>query len=335
MASDFGICQDSRPRLSGEVALNYVEQEIVLETETAYGSDIPLPISASLLRRLEETARPCVRMVLEGTSASVGAPPAWLERASDVRTLGFSERNGKSVFHVKAPRLGDAVPEIFDQATLWPGLAVQDDTAIQLIGKVSHVVRRQEASSDLYDRPLLKHLSHWSKLFRKDLQSLTFPTNAAFRDAAVVFDEQVSRNALLLSDQTPTPRQIRIVGKLDMVRHSTRSFGLQLSDGQEVRGILNDGDPDLLLQYFGKEITVFGKAVYRPSGSLLRIDAQEILDTVEGRSAFSVVPPALTHRPKLDRKIQNSKNGVSAFFGTWPGDETDEELLAALGELRH
>lgn len=120
-----------------------------------------------------------------------------------------------------------------------------------------------------------------------------------------------------------------------MVRHSTRSFGLVLFDGQEVRGVLNDGDPELLQQYFGREITIFGKAVYRPSGSLLRIDAQEILDTVEGRSAFSVVPPALTHRPRPDRKNQNSKNGVSAFFGTWPGDETDEELLAALGELRH
>lgn len=274
-------------------------------------------------------------MVLEGTSTSVGAPPAWLERASDVRTLGFSERNGKSVLRVKAPKLSDAVPEIFDQATLWPGLAVQNDTAIQLIGKISHVVREQEASSDLYDLTLLKHLSHWSKLFRKDLQSLTFPADAGSSNAADVLDEQVSRNALLLSDRTPTPRQIRVVGKLDMVRHSTRSFGLLLSDGQEVRGILNDGDPDLLQQYFGREITIFGKAVYRPSGNLLRIDAQEILDTVEGRSAFSVVPPALTHRLKLDRKIQDSRNGVSAFFGTWPGDETDEELLAALGEMRH
>ena len=274
-------------------------------------------------------------MVLEGTSSSAGAPPAWLERASDVRTLGFSERNGKSVLHVKAPKLGEAAPEIFAQATLWPGLAVQDDTAIQLIGKISHVVRMQETSSDLYDRPLLKHLGYWSKLFRKDLQSLAFPANTVSSDAADVFDEQVSRNALLLSDQTPTPRQIRVVGKLDMVRHSTRSFGLLLSDGQEVRGILNDGDPDLLQQYFGREITIFGKAVYRPSGSLLRIDAQEILDTVEGRSAFSAVPPALTHRPKLDRKIQTFRNGVSAFFGSWQGDETDEELLAALGELRH
>jgi len=273
-------------------------------------------------------------MALEGTSTSVGAPPAWLERASDVRTLGFGERSGKSVLHVKAPKLGDAVPEIFDQPSLWPGIASQDDTAIQLVGKVSHVVRRQETGSDFYDRPLLKHLSHWGKLFRRDVQSLAFPTGTVSSAGSDVFDEQVSRNALLLSDQTPAPRQVRVVGKLDMVRHSTRSFGLLLNDGQEVRGVLQDGNPDLLQQYFGKEITIFGKAVYRPSGTLLRIDAQEIPDTVEGRSAFSVVPPALTHRAKQDRKLQTSKTGVSAFFGSWPGEETDEELLAALGELR-
>ena len=307
----------------------------MLETGTAYGSDFPLTLSAPLLRRLEDTARPCVRMVLEGTSASVGAPPAWLERASDIRTLGFSERNGKSVLHVKAPKLGDAAPEIFDEATLWPGLAVQDDTAIQLIGKVSRVVRRQEAGSDLYDRPLLRHLSHWSKLFHKDLQSLALPAHADSSDTASVLDEQVSKNAQLLGDQTPSPRQVRVVGKLDMVRYSTRSFGLLLPDGQEIPGILSDGDPESLQRYLGREITVLGKAVYRPSGSLLRVDTQEILDTVEGRSAFSIVPPALTHRSKLDRKPHTSKNGVSAFFGTWPGDETDGELLAALEALRH
>jgi hypothetical protein len=65
------------------------------------------------------------------------------------------------------------------------------------------------------------------------------------------------------------------------------------------------------------------------------VDAREIVDTVEGRSAFSFIPSPLTHRTKQDRKIQAPKNGVAAFFGSWPGDETDEELLAALGELRH
>jgi len=31
---------------------------------------------------------------------------------------------------------------------------------------------------------------------------------------------------------------------------------------------------------------------------------------------------------------QDRKSGVSAFFGIWPGDETDEELLAAVRAIR-
>ncbi len=120
-----------------------------------------------------------------------------------------------------------------------------------------------------------------------------------------------------------------------MVRHSTRSFGLVLDRGDEVRGVLQEGDPDLLLKHFGKEITVFGKAIYRPSGSLLRIDAQEILDTTEGRAALSSLPEALSPRPRMEKTLQALRGGVAAILRTWPGEETDEELLAALGELRH
>jgi hypothetical protein len=36
-----------------------------------------------------------------------------------------------------------------------------------------------------------------------------------------------------------------------------------------------------------------------------------------------------------ERKLQQAKRGVIAFFGTWPGEESDEDLLAALGDLRH
>lgn len=46
VALEPGICQDRMLGFSVEVAMNYIEQEIVLETETAYGSDIPLSISA-------------------------------------------------------------------------------------------------------------------------------------------------------------------------------------------------------------------------------------------------------------------------------------------------
>jgi len=326
------VCQDSA---SEGNPLNYVDQEIALDTETDFGADVPLSISAALLRRLEDTARPCVRMAIEGASASVGAIPAWLERASDIRTVGFSERNGQSILHVKAPTLGDAVPEIFDQQTLWPGMASAEDTAVQLIGQVGHVVRGQEAASDMYDQPLLKHFTHWQGLFKREVKELRLPASFKGASVPVSLDIAVVENAKLLSAQTPLPRQIRIVGKLDMVRHSTRSFGLVLDRGEEVRGVLQEGDPDLLKRYFGKEITVFGKAIYRPSGFLLRIDAQEILDTTEGRTAFSSIPEAFIKVPRIEKRLQATKSGVSVFFGTWPGEETDEELLAALGELRN
>ncbi len=38
-------------------------------------------------------------------------------------------------------------------------------------------------------------------------------------------------------------------------------------------------------------------------------------------------------RPVFEPQTQDETSGVSAFFGTWPGDETDAELLVALDEI--
>ena len=51
--------------------MNYIEQEIEVEADTDYGADVPISISSALLRHLNQTARPCVRMAIEGASASV------------------------------------------------------------------------------------------------------------------------------------------------------------------------------------------------------------------------------------------------------------------------
>jgi hypothetical protein len=39
-------------------------------------------------------------------------------------------------------------------------------------------------------------------------------------------------------------------------------------------------------------------------------------------------------RPVAPLLPQDAGEGVSSFFGTWPGDETDDELLAALDAIR-
>jgi hypothetical protein len=207
--------------------------------------------------------------------------------------------------------------------------------AFGLMGRIGGIVMKHEVASDMYDQPLLKHFSQWHSLFKREVRRIHLPGSGEGDGASTGLDVTVAQNAKLLSDQMPSPRQVRIVGKLDMVRHSTRSFALLLADGQEIRGVLDARDPELLQKHFGREITIFGKAIYRPSGSLLRVDAEEILDTTEGRGAFSSIPEALSKPFRTDRRLQTGKTGVAAFFGTWPGEETDGDLLSALRELRH
>ena len=129
-----------------------------------------------------------------------------------------------------------------------------------------------------------------------------------------------------------------MVGTLDMMRLSTRFFGIQMADGSEAPGVLQSQDQvEALREFFGKQVLVLGMAVYRPAGSLLRLDAQTV-ETGEGQSTlWSRIPSPLSHQPVRLRErpaADGARRGVAAFFGAWPGDETHEELAALLQDLR-
>ena len=137
-------------------------------------------------------------MALEGTSASVGATPIWLEKCVDIRTMGFSEKDGRSVLHLKAPTLGEAAPKLFEQDSLFPSVASPNDTALQILNKIAQEVRRENPGSDLYDSSLLKKFSQWKTLFEGELHDIEFPDTPNG-----LIDISVAENAKVLNDQTP------------------------------------------------------------------------------------------------------------------------------------
>jgi hypothetical protein len=56
------------------------------------------------------------------------------------------------------------------------------------------------------------------------------------------------------------------------------------------------------------------------------------LSGLRGRSAPLRIDPA--HIPQIQAlRDARDSDGVSTFFGTWPGEESDEELLAALRDI--
>ena len=123
-----------------------------------------------------------------------------------------------------------------------------------------------------------------------------------------------------------------------MIRHSTRGFSLRLESGEEVHGVMESAEGlSALPGFFEKPALVLGRAIYRPSGRLLRIDAAAIDDGAGASPLFARVPPPQTARPSTPARLNISgtgKRGGSAFFGTWPGDESDTDLDALVREIR-
>lgn len=112
-----------------------------------------------------------------------------------------------------------------------------------------------------------------------------------------------------------------------MIRMSSQGFEILLRDGTRAWGVLIEGDMTALAPLFGQRVSVQGTAVYRPSGRLLRIDAVLVEAHAGESSLWSVIPPP--RKRKIDvrqlMRLQGPTTGVSAFFGTWPGEESDEE----------
>lgn len=116
----------------------------------------------------------------------------------------------------------------------------------------------------------------------------------------------------------------------DTISASRSDVILKLKDGTKVPARMEDHDPDALRALFGKAVVVSGMAHYRPSGRLLMVDVESIGEPGAGDHLFEVAPVARRRLPVATPVAQDDSSGVSAFFGTWPGEESEDELLEAL-----
>jgi hypothetical protein len=320
----------------GGTAMDYQQQKILLESSDKFGKRPPIEFCGNVFRRISPVMTNCVRMAFEGRSAATGEPPKWLRRASDVRILGFSDQGGDTVLELEACRLGDAAEELYRQHRLWTDLPDPQETALHVMARFIRDVRSGNAESALYDQGLLRVTQRLDSLFARDLNAIRLPEAPDDTQLRGILDSEVPIHARQLSDSTPPARQVRLTGTLDMIRYSTKAFALKLTDGKEVQGVLDRTEMiESLPGFLNKKVLVIGKAVYRPSGSVLRVDAQHIEEDSGESTLFSRVPPPLARKPAAAKtRIDAAKSGVGAFFGTWPGDETDEQLLASLKEIR-
>ncbi|WP_197453806.1 hypothetical protein [Caulifigura coniformis] len=245
------------------------------------------------------------------------------------------EGNDQTILHFEISTLKEAAPRLYEQQEIWPTRPRADDTGLDVLADVFRDVATRNADSERFDRPLLDSLSHFGNILNGTFSELVVSSHRkpGVEDVSVTAD--VINAARELGTNTPQPRRVRVVGRLDMVRASTQSFGLVLDGGEEVRGVMSEGVVGELGSLLSQRVLVAGSVVYRASGRVLRIDAEHITATTEVGEFFSSIPKSPRQRFDLRDVVreQHHKLGLAGVIGKWPGDESEDDILRALEEL--
>lgn len=135
--------------------------------------------------------------------------------------------------------------------------------------------------------------------------------------------------------EIPPPRRVRLVGRVATVYGDANAFDLVLDDAYRIRVQWIGGDIAAVAGLTKGRVLVLGTAIYGAMGNLLRIDADDVTYSSDMGSFFSAIPRPVYHGFYLDGVLheQRQKVGLAAIIGQWPGDESDEEVAAALKEL--
>lgn len=300
------------------------EYSVLLEGVDA--RDLALTVLRDLCDLLLEGAQRSVRLVAEGRSGARGPAPAWLASAADIRVSKFAP--GSLDLGLQAPRLIDVAPEIFAQQQLFPTGTLADASAFDLLLDAAQDAAQGKRDSERLDAGVLDILSRTSALFAKGGTRLTIGGSDR---AQVVIDPTAAQMIRTLADETPPGRISRVRGVLDTLTVSTKSLVLRLEDGRQLRGFATDVAIETLQALHGKDAVLEGQVTFRPSGDALRIQVESAFAATPGDVLWAQLPRGEAVVVRARSSV--SPTGLDAFFGKWPGDETDEQLAEALKDF--
>lgn len=310
---------------------------IALKGPPGSGGRLPAAAVGRMLFHVESLVAASVRMGFRHSSQIKGRPPQWLSRAYDVRFRDVDREDDETTLLLfEAPRFGEAAEEVYQQGQLFEVPPDRNATGFDLLGDMLADVANQVVESERFDPPLLQHLSRFGPdKFRRGIESISVRGHRLGDNGSHVISQRTAQLADSLRRRTPAQSRARVAGKLDMIRSSDNVFELVLADGDRVRGVWRGGGSSMLGDMWEKQVVIEGLATFRPSGSLLRVDAEGMEGATDADQFFSKLPSP-TGRP-LDRqglrRTQTASTGMNAVYGRWPGDESEEHILAALKEL--
>lgn len=290
---------------------------------------VGMPLLYEAFGALMEGAQIATRFAIDGKSSRKSIP-AWLSAASAFDVVGLTA--GSAEIAIEAKTLGELDHGRFDaqQDLFGVDSRVSEMTAFDFFGQLLASVVDGEPDQIQADRALLEACVRFVKITSNGAEAIRLE-GVHGRSSPVLIEPRHVEAFERLRDKTPAPRAVRVMGTLDTISATKSDVILTLTDGSKIRARIEDHDPNLLQELFNTPVVVSGIAEFLPSGHPYVLNVETIAKAGPGDRVFEKTP--LGRKPVFQPQTQEQGFGVAAFLGTWPGDESDDDLLAALKEL--
>lgn len=281
---------------------------------------------------LHDTLQDAVRMGFLHSSRARGRIPACLKAAAEVHFVGHStNKTGATLLHFEVPSFGSVAGELFDQKQFWDDGPTPEQTAFELLGAALSDVRKKQKESNRFDRGMLQRVSSYRRILKRGISRIGLP-DTALTDAGEI-DQIAVDAASELCAATPSPRRVRVAGRLDLMAAKQAVLKLDINEGLFVTAVWEGVQPvEALKDFFNRDVVIEGAGVFRPSGSLLRIDADAITFAGAQDEYFRQLPTAMSapEYQVITRLRPGEKSPFGRILSSIPAEESDEEFAAAV-----
>ncbi len=300
--------------------------------QTADGT-ISVKALMEVLDVLVESSERGLRLAVQGESVKRGKAPSWLSKSVDFTITGLDV--GSTVLGVEAPMLGDTAPEQILERDLWYSKPAPEDTALTLLSRSVKDTTSENLESDTYDVGVLESLLSFESVVKSFAQQIQLDSDERPGEKFDLGREQIERIRRLKA-HTPEPMAFVVAGRLDMIQHRSKRFHLLMAEGQSIPGTVDTEflSVEDMRQWWGKKVTIKGMVHFRPSRKVRLIEAQVIKPMAKGEEVFEREPAPGSPMELFEqtRRSASARSSLKEVWDKWPGDESIDQILAALRE---
>lgn len=205
-----------------------------------------------------------------------------------------------------------------------------DKTPMSLVIESFRQAMNYNEDSTFLDKPLLKKLKDFKRIFVSNDESLTITNQGVVPE--ITLKKSDFKKIGVLEESIPDPQEVIINGIVEELKYSKLRVGIATKQGNVNAVLSEELEPIEISKYWGQELTIAGRMHYLPSGKPSFIYIERIFKPDEFDSYFSKPVNKLTIEQQIQKKIKSQKhtNFLGEVVGQWPGEEQIEDILKDL-----